>query len=115
MLTSAVDEYPRGYPRLAAFLSSTPDTLLFRNFLYLRTRLLLGQQNAVQKLEEELDAVDIEDSRGCPQQREALRRSAAQEHRLVSGLQRRSRSTILEETYMAIQKYGRSCFHPSRQ
>ena len=54
----AVDEAPDGYPRLAAFVDSDPNFMIYRRFGYLRTRLLLYYQAGLQDLEERLDEKD---------------------------------------------------------
>lgn len=40
-----VEDYPRGYPRLAAFVSSDIEGRIYRQFGYLRSRLLLYYQD----------------------------------------------------------------------
>lgn len=47
-----------GYPRLATFMTSDNDLLLYRRFAYLQTRLLLHKQDELRELEETLDDLD---------------------------------------------------------
>src|SRR5271156_5343903 len=55
-----VDDVPRDYPRLAAYIDSDVDERLYRRFGYLRTRLLLYRQDEIAELEEELEKLDKE-------------------------------------------------------
>lgn len=54
----AVEECPKGYPSLAAFLSSDRSFMQYRGFGSLHARLLLAQQYDVERLEDELDRID---------------------------------------------------------
>lgn len=53
-----VEEYVRGYPRLAAFESSEPSFSLYRKFKYLHSRVLLELQHEIQCLESDLTSMD---------------------------------------------------------
>ena len=53
-MVQKVENYPNGYPRLAAFMSSDEGFLQFRRFSTLRTRILLMLQNDLSNLEAEL-------------------------------------------------------------
>jgi hypothetical protein len=57
-LTEIVENYPRGYPRLAAFQSSDDDFVAFRRFATLHTRCLLLAQDEISSLEEQLQGLD---------------------------------------------------------
>lgn len=65
---SIVEKYPRGYPRLAAYVNTDIDGRLYRRFGQLRNRLLLHYQDDICFLEEELTKIDEEDGRGEPHQ-----------------------------------------------
>lgn len=56
-----LEQCPRGYPNLAAFLDSDESFTLYRRFGYLQARLLLDKQDEMRKLEEKLDEMDKED------------------------------------------------------
>jgi hypothetical protein len=47
-----------GYPRLAAFLDSDENFMVYRRFGYIQARLLLEKQDDLQKLEKKLDEYD---------------------------------------------------------
>lgn len=53
-----VDEYERGYSRLAAVEDCDPDFLICRKFGWLHSRLLLHLQDDLQRLERELERLD---------------------------------------------------------
>lgn len=57
---STVHATTHGYPKLAAFLDSDENFMVYRRFSYLQARLLLEKQNELQKLELELEAMDEE-------------------------------------------------------
>jgi hypothetical protein len=56
----AVEDHPRGYPRLAAFIDSDVDGRIYRRFGYMRNYLLLRRQDEISVLEEEMNALDRE-------------------------------------------------------
>ncbi|OCL06508.1 hypothetical protein AOQ84DRAFT_410867, partial [Glonium stellatum] len=56
-----VENCPKGYPNLAAFLDSDENFTVYRRFGYLQARLLLDKQDDMRKLEEKLDEMDRED------------------------------------------------------
>lgn len=57
-----MEECPRGYPRLATFLSSETSFSLYRGFSYAHSRVLLDLQAQITQLERELDRLDLFDS-----------------------------------------------------
>lgn len=58
LIKSPVDEGPRGYPHLSAFVASDQNMMLFRGFANIHTRLLLNLQTEIQYFENELDDFD---------------------------------------------------------
>ena len=61
-----VEDRPRGYPRLAAFIDSDVDGRIYRRFGYLRNYLLLHRQDEISMLEEEMNALDKEHENADP-------------------------------------------------
>lgn len=59
--TTSVELYPKGYPRLAAYIDSDSDTALFRRFGILSARNLLYLQAELTELEARLNALDKAD------------------------------------------------------
>ncbi|KAF2138996.1 uncharacterized protein K452DRAFT_79309 [Aplosporella prunicola CBS 121167] len=59
--TKKVEDYPLGYPRLAAFQTSDPSFSIYRGFGYLHSRVLLDLQYELSELEEELEERDSYD------------------------------------------------------
>ena len=53
-----MEDYPQGYPRLAAFLALDRDFTVFKRFDYLHMRSLLEQQDELAELQERLDRCD---------------------------------------------------------
>jgi hypothetical protein len=59
-----VDGYPLGYPSVAQFISTDIDGRIYRRFSFLRNRLLLRRQDELVCLEDKLNKIDDEESRG---------------------------------------------------
>ena len=59
-----VEDYPLGYPRVAALLGSAEQLSIYRRYGYLHARLLLYKQDQLRVLETELDQLDKIDSCG---------------------------------------------------
>jgi len=57
-----VEGCPEGYPRLAAFLDSDENFMLYRRFGFLQARILLYKQDELRELEEELGDMDDRDA-----------------------------------------------------
>ncbi|KAF2470786.1 uncharacterized protein BDR25DRAFT_32466 [Lindgomyces ingoldianus] len=54
-----VNDSPKGYPNLAAFLDSDEGFTIYRRFGYLQSRLLLHKQEELRRLEKRLDRMDM--------------------------------------------------------
>ena len=59
----AVEAYPQGYPRQAAFQSSEPNWSIYRGFNYLHSRVILELQDELRCLEKGLTDMDMLDSK----------------------------------------------------
>lgn len=57
-----VNEYPNGYPRLAARLNSDVNVQIIRRFGYLHNRILLRYQDRLSELEQDLKKTDLAES-----------------------------------------------------
>jgi hypothetical protein len=55
------EEYPKGFPQLAAFISSDNDFAVFRGFKYFHYRILLELEVEITEMERELWALDHAD------------------------------------------------------
>src|SRR5437016_6910304 len=69
-----VDTCASGYPRLAAFVDSDPNFMIYRRFGYLRTRLLLYHQDVLRERERYLDMLDEETGRDPETERQLCSR-----------------------------------------
>ena len=56
-----VDDHPKGYPQLAAFVNSDENFLIARKYGFLRSRVLLYRQDELSVLERDLIKVDADD------------------------------------------------------
>ncbi|OAL17983.1 hypothetical protein AYO22_11139 [Fonsecaea multimorphosa] len=52
----------KGWPRIATFVDSDPNFMIFRRFGFLRTRLLLWHQDVLREMESRLDYQDMQDA-----------------------------------------------------
>ncbi|KAH6712332.1 hypothetical protein BKA61DRAFT_736758 [Leptodontidium sp. MPI-SDFR-AT-0119] len=59
----SLNDCPEGYPRLAAFLDSNENFMLYRRFGFLQSRLLLYKQDELRELEARLDRIDQLDAK----------------------------------------------------
>ena len=60
-----VADRPEGYPWFAEFINRSEDRLIFRQFGYLRCRLLLYTQQELSELEAQLEYMDHRDRTKC--------------------------------------------------
>ncbi|CAL8581470.1 hypothetical protein XPA_007160 [Xanthoria parietina] len=60
-LIARIDDHPKGYPKLAAFMNSSDNFLMCRRFDFLHTRVLLHRQDELAEMEKALIAMDDED------------------------------------------------------
>ena len=88
-----VEDYRQGYPRAAAFLNLDKDFTILKRFDQLHMRVLLEQQDELQRLEYELNECD-------DTERIQLNLSS---HRQDSNQHRR---TLFEEIRAALRSYG---------
>lgn len=61
-MASLVDDYPDGWPRVAAFLNSADTFQIFRRFSYAHTRLLTNMMAKITTLEKGLLELDRKDA-----------------------------------------------------
>ena len=65
-ISPSLEDYPQGYPRLAAHNNSDIDTLLYRRFGWLRCRALFHIQDELQVLETNLRSLDQKHEQEAP-------------------------------------------------
>ncbi|KAL8929051.1 MAG: hypothetical protein Q9208_001494 [Pyrenodesmia sp. 3 TL-2023] len=58
----SIDDHPRGYPKLAAFMISSDNFSMCRRFAFLHSRVLLHRQDELAEMEKTLLAMDDEDA-----------------------------------------------------
>jgi hypothetical protein len=88
-----VEDYPEGYPQLAAFLDSSDNFAIVRRFGRTNCRVLLHLQAEIQALQKELDDLDRSDTS-----------DAIHEHRLVSAEHKEGWDTKQQEILKALQE-----------
>ena len=99
-----VDDHPRGYPKLAAFISSDENFLVCRKYSFLRSRVLLYRQDELSKLEDTLVALDQEDAETDDASRLALMSRKTDEAREEDP--RYPRKTLIQKIDDKLKQYG---------
>ena len=94
-----VNDYPLGYPRLAALMYSAETFHIIRRFGRLRMRQLVYCQDDIARMERDLIDMDTRDSTQNPQ---ALRSRAIDENRN----QQESRKQLMEDISIKLEEYG---------
>lgn len=61
LIIRTLEGCPLGYPKLAAFIDSDDNFMIFRRFGFLYSRVLLNKQDEIRELESRLDKMDEED------------------------------------------------------
>jgi hypothetical protein len=97
-VTTKVQQYPAGYPQLAALLNSDSDFPVYRRFGTLRSRVILHRQHELAKLEEQLMELDKEDSKSHPHRIQSVRKDEAD-----TGSQR---SILVDTIELKLKNYG---------
>ncbi|ORY09326.1 hypothetical protein BCR34DRAFT_568705 [Clohesyomyces aquaticus] len=59
VVTRRLNDSPKGYPNLAAFVDSDEGFAIYRRFGYIQSRLLLNKQEELRRLEVELERMDL--------------------------------------------------------
>ena len=99
-----VDDHPRGYPKLAAFMNSDENFLVCRKYSFLRSRVLLYRQDELSRLEETLCALDQEDAETDDASRLALMSRKTDEARDEDP--QYSRKTLIHKIDDKLKQYG---------
>ena len=95
-----MDDYPRGYGKLAAIEDCDPNFLIYRKFGWLHNRVLLHRQDELVECEEALERLDAFDQSHDCQKLNSRRRDDA------GGKSRRRE--LLEDIEKKLAKYGTS-------
>lgn len=98
-----VEHCPEGYPRLAAFLDSDENFMLYRRFGFLQARLLLNKQDELRELEKDLDRLDKVDQAKDPSLLKSREKDDAVDGR---------RKKLLYDVEEKFKEYGHLIFYP---
>lgn len=102
-----MESCPNGFPRLAAFLDSDDNFMLYRRFGYIHARILLQKQDELKEIEERLEALDTEDDGGGERLQRCLKSRAFDEARdRKSPPERESRRQLLRRAEDLVREYG---------
>ncbi|KAH7030464.1 hypothetical protein B0J12DRAFT_316977 [Macrophomina phaseolina] len=100
-----LEDYPKGYPRLAAFNASEQNFMLYRGFSYVHARLLLDLQAIISSLERELRKMDECDNESEDGQRHlSCTERDMRTHEKVKDKQR-TRRQVLDELRERVSQY----------
>lgn len=98
----------RSYRSLATFLDSDENFMVYRRFGYLHSRMLLRMQDKLRKLEALLDDYDDEDAADENQKRLLTSRDSDESADRKQDPGIRTRTQILDEIEVVLEKYGTS-------
>ena len=101
----SVDDHPKGYPKLAAFINSDDNFFQCRKYGFLRSRVLLYRQDELAELERTLIALDEEDANTDKKSRLALTSRKTDEARDEDP--RYSRKTLIQKIDDKLKEYGK--------
>jgi hypothetical protein len=87
---------PNGYPKLARFLDSDDNFMVYRRFGFLQTRLLLEKQDTLRVLEQQLDKLDESETVGDDNEDNLCSRDGDQTER----------TNLMAAIRTAFQEYG---------
>lgn len=99
-----VDEYPKGYPRLAAVQASDPNWPVYRRFKTLHHRIILHRQQELVKLEQQLNRLDRKDAEENHHRLGSLQWD--HEEAVQEGKERSEREEIIEKIDTKLKEYG---------
>ena len=88
---------PAGYPRLAAFLDSDENFMLYRRFGFLQARALLYKQDQLRELENKLDKLDQRDSEERPKRLKSRERD---------DIDNNNRKNLIQDITKVFNEYG---------
>ncbi len=100
-LWNVVDQHPRGYPSLAAYLNSDRGAALYRRFGDLHGRVLLYMQVELTQLEEKLAQLDRDDN-----SKEETDWRVAHSIYMDNGKRNEERKALVEEIAGRLKAYG---------
>ena len=98
-----MEECPLGYPKLAAFIDSDDNFMIFRRFGFLYSRVLLNKQDEIRELESRLDHMDKDDYQD-ESTRKCLKSRSRDEKRIGSTGQ--TRQELLRAVEEKLREYG---------
>lgn len=95
-----VEDHPKGYHMVAAFLDAHPTFLIVRKFSLARLRILAHSQVQIASLEQKLLDMDEMDSRDYPRALQSWKHDAERKEK--------SREAFLKEFNCRLKEYGRA-------
>ncbi|KAL9006542.1 MAG: hypothetical protein Q9188_000702 [Gyalolechia gomerana] len=100
-----IEDCPLGYPKVAVFMDSDDNFMIYRRFGFLYSRVLLSKQDELRQLEEDLDALDRSDASGTDRTRKCLKSQSKDYAReKLDGVQ--TRKELLQAVESKLYQYG---------
>lgn len=103
---STVDDHPKGYPQLAAFVNSDENFLVARKYGFLRSRVLLYRQDELSVLENDLIALDADDEEKRPLALQSRKHDEQTDKDPVY-----SRKVLIQKIDDKLKEYGKPTSH----
>ena len=107
-----MEDFPRGFPKLACFLDSDDAFMVYRRFGSVFSRLLLNKQDEIRTLEAELEAMDKTDRVSGNGNYLMSRTLDVDREHLPDAFNGRSRPQLIEELEKKAMEYGKQ-YHSS--
>ena len=104
-----MEDFPRGFPKLACFLDSDDAFMVYRRFGSVFSRLLLNKQDEIRTLEAELEAMDKTDRVSGNGNYLMSRTLDMDREHLPDAFNGRSRPQLMEELEKKAMEYGKQC------
>lgn len=102
-----VQDFPRGFPRLACFLDSDDAFMVYRRFGLVFSRLILNKQDEIRDMEATLLAMDLTDQRtGNGEYLMSRTQDAEREKESVPSIWPETRPQLLERLEKKALEYG---------
>lgn len=105
VLIRPVENCPFGYPRVAAFMDSDDNFMIYRRFGFLYSRVLLDKQDELREMEADLDSIDQSDAQGLKTARTCLQ-SRSKDNRCNDVNDENTRRALLRKAEKVLYTYG---------
>ena len=105
-----VEDFPKGFPKLACFLDSDDAFMLYRRFGSVFSRLLLSKQDEMSRMEATLNALDKTDD-VTGKGKFLMSRALDEKRSIVPETWSETRPQLMERMEKKALEYGKGCYN----